>query len=133
MERKQQLVSRWLLVTAILITLLGAIHVAATPLVFRTGFESLSQDNLLTSIYMFVATGVCLIFVGLIAIFCARGIGESWALTLSTWIGVFVLLFAISAIAVMFTNPFAYITLLIALANLAPLVFFRSSLQRAMA
>jgi pheromone shutdown protein TraB len=135
MEKNHQLVARWLLVTAVLITLLGAIHTAATPIIFRTGFESLSQDNLITSIYMFAATGIFLMFVGAIAIYSARGVKrlENWALTLSTWIGVFVALFAISAVAVMVTNPFAYIMLVIALANLALLLAFRPSLQRAMA
>jgi hypothetical protein len=74
-------------------------------------------------------------FVGLIAIYCVRGVKrlESWALTLSTWIGIFVTLFAISAVAVMYTNPFAYIMLAITLANLVPLLVFRSSLRPAMA
>ena len=61
-------------VAGILIVILDLIHVAVTPMVFRVDFDELPTEAGLAFIYVFVAAGVAVVFVGLLAVYDSIGI-----------------------------------------------------------
>jgi len=54
--------SRWVLITGVLITALGLIHVAVTPSIFQTLSSQLDVYSTWVQVYMFAATGAAVIF-----------------------------------------------------------------------
>lgn len=72
------------------------------------------------------------IFAGLLIIYGSRGLGiaERWAWTTTFAAGVFVTLLGIGAILTMSDNPFAYLTLILAVVEVVPLVIIRISIRR---
>jgi hypothetical protein len=101
-------------ISAIAVLALGCIHVLATPIVLGM-FKFMPFMALMTFIYMYVFTGVAYIFIGWLQLYCIRHIQETIALQImKVAIGI-VLIGGIAAVATMFDNPFAYISLFVAL------------------
>lgn len=125
--------SQWVLIAGILTVLLGLIHVAATPVIFSTMSDQLSAADKLTFLYMYIATGAAVIFVGWLIMYGSRGLrtSERWAWITTLAAGVFMSLLGIGAILAMSDNPFAYLTLVFAALELVPLWLYRHDFQQA--
>jgi uncharacterized membrane protein HdeD (DUF308 family) len=125
--------SQWVLIAGILTVLLGLIHVAATPVIFSTMSDQLSAADKLTFLYMYIATGAAVIFVGWLVMYGSRGLrtSERWAWITTLAAGVFMSLLGIGAILAMSDNPFAYLTLVFAALELVPLWLYRQEFQQA--
>jgi hypothetical protein len=101
--------------TAIAVMVLGFIHVCATPVVIGE-LHYLKHGDFITSVYMFVATGLAVILSGWVDWISIKNIYHSKAFFKILIANVsFLLLFGIGAAALMPSNPFAFICLLIAL------------------
>lgn len=100
-------------IAGIIIMLLGIIHVSATPVIFGL-FKGNSHSDL-ASLYMFIMVGVSTFFVGWLQVFALKRItddsGYGKILEASM---VFITGLGIGAVAAMWTNPFAYISLAVA-------------------
>ena len=130
MEKKKR-ASQWVFVAGILIVILGLIHIAATPVVFRMDFGELPTEVGLAFIYVFVATGVAVVFAGLLAVYGSIGIkrSERMARPLAIGVGVFMLFVGVGAVVTMSDNSFAYLGLAFALLEIAPLLIYRQDLE----
>lgn len=102
---------------------LGIIHVIATPIVIGQ-LKMLNTITLLCIAYMFVATGIGVIAIGWLQYFTLRRIDMHASFTAILKGSVLLMaVLGIGAVATMWGNPFAYITLLIALYELYLLKF----------
>lgn len=103
---------------SISIIILGIIHVLATPIVIGQ-LKRLPLEILLCITYMFVATGVGVIATGWLQYYTLKRI-DKHASFISILKGsvIFMAILGIGAVATMWDNPFAYLTLLIALYEL---------------
>ncbi len=113
---KRLLLSRLSLAGGILVALIGVLHTAATPMVYR-GLSKLLGDKALGVAYFFAVMGVYVVFSGWLMIHSARGLsrGERWAWTTTLTNGALNGLLGIGAVAVGFRNPLVWAWLVIAL------------------
>ena len=128
---KRQLVYRWLLITGSLISLLGVAHlVIAVPLGIED-VKSLPRSAALPLTLGNIVTALAVGGAGLLTIYCASGLkrAERWAWTIALGAGIFMTLVGIGYIVVTPDNPFAYLALVVALCDLAPLGLYRQSLR----
>ena len=102
---------------------IGFIHMAITPLILFKGFESLIFENLSIFIYVYLMTGLALIFSGRVLMLCATALrnGDSWPQPIAWSAAVFVFLAAVGALLSMPYNPISYLILLSALISLVTL------------
>lgn len=128
---KRQRGSQWVFVAGMFIAALGLIHLAATPVIFPSIALQLFQADQFVFLYMYLSTGTAVVFVGLLTIYSARGLrrAEPWAWTLALATGGFMLLLGVGAVLSMANNPFAYLTLVLALVELTPLWLYRHACQ----
>jgi hypothetical protein len=109
-------------IAGILVLILGIIHICATPLVLHQ-MNLLPLMQKLCFLFMFVCTGLATILIGWLQYFLARqskiDLKSATILKVSIWL---MLLIGIGAVATMWNNPFAYISLLIALYELIILI-----------
>jgi len=105
-------------IAGIIVIILGIIHCSATPLVLPS-LKVLSSGDFLACVYMFVCTGVSVIFTGWLQYYISRQTEinpkDLKILRISVF---FMLIIGIGAVATMWNNPFAYIILLVALYEL---------------
>jgi len=130
MEKRKR-ISRWILIMGIFFTLLGLVHIAATPLVIETELAGLDKGIVRVFVYMFVATGVAVVCAGLLVVYSAIGMkrAENMAWPVAVGGGLFMLLLGIGAVVMMTDNPFAYIMLVSATAEMALLWMYRRDLR----
>jgi hypothetical protein len=130
MDKKRR-VSLWVFIVGILIIILGSIHVAATFLIFPAIAPQLPKPIQFMFLYLFIATGAAVIFSGALTIYGSRGLktGQSWAWAITNMNGMFMFLLGVGAILAMPFNPFAYLTLIIAIFELTPIWLYRRELQ----
>jgi hypothetical protein len=106
---------KYLKLTSILIIITGVIHVCATPVVIAP-LKMLGVQSMLTHTYMFVFTGLALIFTGWLQYFVLKRLGnENSFHTIFKGTVIMISISGVGAVAAMWTNPFAYLILLIAL------------------
>lgn len=123
---------RWIRITGILVIVLGLMHCAATPMVLAEGRAKMPADLLNVYIYMFLATGLATIGTGLIIALSSRGLAQSklWSLHLNIGAAGFISILGISAPIAMASNPFAYLTLALALLlDVLLVIHYRTSSQ----
>jgi len=102
-------------IASILIIAIGVIHICVTPRILPI-LKILRLNELLSFAYMFVITGVALIFAGWLQYFVIKRVGkDSGFLKILNRTIIFICILGIGAVATMWNNPFAYIILLIAL------------------
>src|SRR6266542_4575148 len=90
---------------------LGIIHVIATPIVI-TQLKMLNTTTLLCIAYMFVATGIGVTAIGWLQYFTLQRIDNHASfITMLKGSVLLMSIFGIGAVATMWDNPFAYITL----------------------
>jgi hypothetical protein len=113
-------ITRWILITGILTIIIGLIHEAATPILFRGPSRAVD-------IYMFLATGASVVFMGAAIIYGSRRLRvlerSAWTPTFAA--GLYLLSLGIGAIAIMPINPFAYLTFIVAIFEIIPLLLLR--------
>jgi hypothetical protein len=114
-------------ITAFAVMVMGIIHVCATPVILPA-FKVLMHEELLSFLFMFVSTGLALIFAGWIQYFILKrwNYERTFFLLLKGSV-LFISVSGIGAVVTMWSNPFAYITLLIALYELYLLKLLRIS------
>jgi hypothetical protein len=123
--------SAWLLITGILVTLLGLLHVGMTPLVYDQGWNELPEADARAFVYMYVAAGLVLVLAGILTVRSARalGRGEKWGYGVASIAGWFVILMGVGAVINMRSNPFSWIALVIAVFNYIPLAGYRRAFR----
>jgi hypothetical protein len=101
-------------IASIAVMILGCIHVCATPVIFNL-FNGHGNFDLV-SVYMFVIVGITTFFLGWVQLFTLKRIkdNEGFQIILKATIA-FLCIIGIGAVAAMRDNPFAYISLSIAL------------------
>jgi|GEM_PF-2450464 len=105
---------KWIIVTGALIIALGGIHLLATPVVLQM-FPELTTDKKLTFLFMYLAAGFGTILPGFLIVFLKTEIENNNKKVIGVLkiLSYYLLLFGISAVATMWDNPFAYMTLII--------------------
>jgi hypothetical protein len=129
---KRKFISRWILVTGIIITLIGIIHVSFTPVMYQQMINDETIDETLKDkapgfAYFFAFCGFAIFYAGLLTIYSSFGLkkSEKWALFLSVSAGLFVAIGGISALAfAKFSNPMIYIMSISAISNVFLLLIF---------
>ena len=104
-------INRHLHIGAVCVIALGTIHTLATPVVFA-GLRALPMDQFLAMLCMFLMTGWLVLAIGVTQRFLLQRLNlhRDFALLLKATI-YFMLLFGVVAVATMWDNPFAYLTL----------------------
>ncbi len=103
-------------ISAIFILLLGIIHTFFAAFALEPLLVGINKDLKMTMYFMFIASGLAIIFSGTLSLYIA-GLSKTTLnlialiLHLNT---LFLILLGILAILFMFTNPFSYLTLLAA-------------------
>lgn len=128
MDAKKLTGARWIQGAGWLTLGLGVIHIAATPLIFPLSASLLADPELLSSLYMFVMTGLAVIFTGWLVMYASQGWrqGQRWAWQVCLGAGVYLLLLGAGAVLAMPDNPFAYLSLVIAIVENLPVWLYRS-------
>lgn len=102
-------------VSGIIILILGIIHSCATLTVILP-FKALPKDDMLTAIYMFLCTGLAVLLIGWIQMYIARQkLTDVILLKIMKATIIFLFILGAGAVSLMPVNPFAYITLFIAI------------------
>jgi hypothetical protein len=101
-------------VSAIIVMLLGSIHLAATPVAFALFSSTVKPD--ITSVYMFVMVGLAVLFAGGLQYYLVYKIGAD-KVFLRIYIGsvIFMAILGIGAVGTLTKNPFAYVSLFVAI------------------
>jgi hypothetical protein len=99
---------------SIFIIVLGFIHIAATPVILPM-FKILGEMGLLTFAFMYVATGIATMFAGWLQNYLIRREINRTNLYVIKFSILFVFILGLGATITMWDNPFAYISLLVAL------------------
>jgi hypothetical protein len=106
---------KYLRFASVLIMIIGTIHICATPMVVAP-LKLLGKYPMLAFTYMFVFTGIALVFAGWLQHFALKRLELTrFSLSIVTSTVLFISISAIGAVATMWTNPFAYLILFIAL------------------
>ena len=102
-------------IASILIIILGFVHLLATPVIFFPLFKFMDIELVLSFLYMFIITGVATLFVGMLQFHFINNYAGNPAFK-KAFKGsiVFIFILGLGAVATMWTNPFAYLALLIA-------------------
>ena len=104
-------INRHLHIGAVCVIALGTIHTLATPVVF-SGLRTLPTGDFLAMLCMFLMTGWAVLAIGVMQRYLLRRLGahRDFGVLLKATI-LFMLLVGIVAVATMWDNPFAYLTL----------------------
>jgi hypothetical protein len=123
--------TRWIRLSGWLTIVLGSIHIAATPFIYALSTSLFADADMLANLYMFEMTGLAVIFTGWLIIYAAKGWqdGQRWAWHLCLGAGVFLLLLGIGAVLAMSVNPFAYLSLVIAIIENLPVWIYRKDFK----
>ena len=110
-------------ILAVSVIVLGCIHLAATPVII-SGLGYLKTDDKTTFLFMFVAAGLGIILPGITIVnqLSELKAEQIRAYKLCVICSLYILLFGIMAVATMYTNPFAYVTLLLGILLFIPLM-----------
>lgn len=104
---------KYLKITTIVVIALGIIHIAATPVIFPIFKPNAQLD--LASVFMYVMTGVSTLFLGWLQNYTLKKINDNEGFKKIFIVSVLFLAFmGLSAVAAMWDNPFAYISLIVA-------------------
>jgi len=125
---RRKFISRWILVTGIIISLTGILHISFTPAMYQQMLkDEIVKDKAPGFAYFFAFCGFAVLYAGLLTIYSFFGLKKSqkWARVIAISAGLFVALGGISAIAfAKFGNPMIYIMFICALSNLFLLLIF---------
>lgn len=102
---------KWLRRIALPIVLLGAVHLMSAWPVWNVYYAPLPLDHALSSLFMFLGTGLWIMASGVVLGFLAEADknGEEWAGSFARGVTNFLLVGGILACALMWSNPAAWI------------------------
>ncbi len=114
---------------SIIVLILGIIHCCATPLIIPS-LSVLKTPQLLTCSFMFVCSGIAVIFIGWLQYYILRQIGiHSGFLRILKVSIALMLIIGVGSVATMWNNPFAYIILFAALFEFICFRFMNRGIQ----
>jgi hypothetical protein len=104
-------------IASILIMVLGIIHLFATPVIFQFFKANIPIEP--ASVFMFVMVGIYTFFIGWVQYFVIKRLNsdEAFGNILKVTV-LFLCVAGITAVATMWNNPFAYISLVVAMVEL---------------
>jgi hypothetical protein len=121
-------VSRWILVTGIIIVLIGIAHSSFAPMMYQQMVKNEAiKDKAPGFVYFFAFDGFAVVFAGLLTVFSSFGLkkSEKWAWIIALSSGLFIALGGIGAVAFAeFTNPMIYAMGISAVSNVFLLLVF---------
>jgi hypothetical protein len=125
--RAKKWLSRLSFIGGLLVVLVGVVHSAVTPMVYR-GLSAAIPGKALGAAFFFAVMGLYVMFAGWLMVYSARGLaqGERWAWMLALSNGACNAIAGVGAVAVGFRNPFVWVWFLVALS----IALFASALRR---
>jgi len=124
----RKFISRWILITGIIIALTGVIHISFAPAMYQQMLKDETvKEKAPGFAYFFAFAGFAVLYAGLLTIYSCFGLrkSEKWARPIAVSAGLFVVLAGISAIAfAKFGNPMIYVMSVSAISNLFLLLIF---------
>ena len=128
---RRKFISRWILVTGIIIAVIGILHISFTPAMYQQMLKDQTlKEKALGFAYFFAFCGFAVLYAGLLTIYSWLGLrkSEKWAWVIAISAGLFVALGGISAIAfAKFGNPLIYVMSISAILNLFLLLILHRS------
>lgn len=128
--RKTNFLSRWILISGIIISLIGLIHIAMTPgMSQHMGNSNELKKYVPGFIYFFVLAGASFFFCGVLTIYSSIGLRktERWSFVVALTSGIFIVLAQTSAIVfAKFGNPLIYLCGVCSISNIIILLIFRT-------
>ena len=125
---RRKFISRWVLVTGIIIALIGILHISFTPAMYQQMLkDQMLKDKAPGFAYFFAFCGYAVLYAGLLTIYSFFGLkkSEKWARPIAVSADLFVAIGGISAIAfAKFGNPLIYVMCISAVSNLFLLLIF---------
>jgi len=125
---RRKFISRWILITGIIIAVTGILHTSFTPAMYQQMLKDETvKDKAPGFAYFFAFCGFAVLYAGLLTIYSFFGLkkSEKWARPIAVSAGLFLALGGISAIAfAKFGNPLIYIMCISAISNLFLLLIF---------
>ncbi len=124
---KKKLLRVWSLVGGILFALIGVLHTAVTPMVYR-GFSAVMPDRALKVAFVFGVMGAYIVFSGWLMVYASWGLSkaERWAWTVTLGNGACNSLAGLGAVVVGFRNPLVLIWFALALSmSVLATVFYK--------
>ncbi len=114
---QKALLSRLSLVGGIIVVLVGLVHVAFTPAMYRSASHAVPERAIAFS-YFFAVMGLYVVLCGWLMIYCSRPLarGERWALAISVANGACNVVAGVGALAAGFSNPFLWAWFLVSVA-----------------
>ena len=132
--KKTIFLSKWVLITGIIITITGVIHNAFAPEMYQQMLNDQTvKDKAPQLIYFFVFCGTAFLFAGLLTIYSSFALKkkERWAFIIALSSGIFVVLGDFTAITyAKFGNPLIYSGLISAFSNVILLLIFSGSFKK---
>ena len=122
--------SRWILGAGLLVTVIGAIHSAFAPSVYRSLLTGSMEEQAAGFVYFFALGGAAFMYAGLSMTYASRGLrrSEGWARVIALGAGAFTLLGSLSAIVLGgYPNPLLYVTALCAASSIVVLLIQRGA------
>ncbi len=128
---RRKFISRWILITGIIIALTGIIHISFTPVMYQQMLKDETVKDMAPGFaYFFAFAGFAVLYAGLLTIYSCFGLRKSqkWARPIAISAGLFLALGGISAIAfAKFGNPLIYVMCISAISNVLLLLIFHRS------
>ena len=126
---RRKIISRWILITGIIIALIGILHISFTPAMYQQMLKDEAvKDKAAGFAYFFAFCGFAVLYAGLLTIYSFFGLKKSqnWARPIAISAGLFVAIGGISAVALAkFGNPLIYVMCISAISNLFLLLIYR--------
>lgn len=125
---RRQFISRWILITGIIIAVAGILHISFTPAMYQQMLKDETvKEKAPGFAYFFAFAGFAVLYAGLLTIYSFFGLkkSEKWARPIAISAGLFLAVGGISAIAfAKFGNPLIYAMCISAISNLFLLLIF---------
>jgi hypothetical protein len=122
----RNILSWWILLMGLAFIFVGTVHNLATDEVYKAGYDQL--PGRLGQIFklLFILAGSAVIYCGLIVAYSSFWLRKSqfWAWIICLSAGIFMLIFGAPSVMIMPGNPFAWILLIAAGAEILPLLIF---------
>ena len=121
-------VSRWILVTGIIIVLIGVVHSSFAPMMYQQMMKDEAiKDKAMGFVYFFAFDGFAIVFAGLLTVFSSFGLkkSEKWAWLIAISSTLFVAIGMIGAVTfAKFGNPMIYVASVSSISSVLLLLFF---------
>lgn len=125
-------IEKWQNYSGSVMVLIGMVHLFAVFFVFESSADPVSVEGIRSSVYMFIATGMAIIFAGCLILYHSNGAlrleKQSWYTLM--FCGGFLFTLGCGAAVAMPGNPFSWILAVGALVQLLPFIWFGKHFQK---